>query len=100
MNLADLTTVLVFIIGSISPPSYAMSMDAPWWMVGLSTLWGIIFGVVAAFGSGKVAYWLLMDQSKSEGISGIKFIGYMIWPIPAIGLSLLGALWTTSLIIK
>ncbi len=100
MNLAELTAVLVFLTGAISSPGYAMSIGAPWWVVGVSAIWGVIIGLIAAFGSGKVAFWLLMDQSSGKVLSGIKFIGYMIWPIPAIGLSLLVSLWTTSLVIK
>ncbi|MFT4590079.1 MAG: ABC-type uncharacterized transport system permease subunit [Candidatus Binatia bacterium] len=100
MNVAELTAVLAFLSGAISAPVYAVGTGAPWWAIFLSAIWGVVFGVIVAFVAGKVAFWLLMDRSGNKIISGIKFIGYMLWPIPAIGLSILGSIAATSLAIR
>ena len=100
MNLAELTAVLAFLSGAISAPVYASGNGAPWWAIILAAIWGIVFGAIVALVAGKVAFWLLTDNSSNKFISGIKFVGYMIWPIPAIGLSILGSFATTSLAIR
>jgi hypothetical protein len=100
MNLADLSTLLTFFAGAITAPIYAVSTSVPWWVLVLTTIWGVLIGLAAAFGADKVAYWLLMDKSENRVVSGLKFAGYILWPIPAIVLSALVSYSTTNLFLN
>jgi hypothetical protein len=100
MNLADLTAVVVAIVGMITPPLFAVSRGASWWVILLCALCGIIYGIGAAMISGKISYRLLDSQFANPWFQKLAFVGYMTFPILAISATIFLSLAITSAAIK
>lgn len=101
MNLADLATVLVLVSSSISAPVYAHSRNAAWWLILIALIWGILFGLIAAFGTGRAAYWLLGNGNSAKSwISCFTLLTYLVWPVCAIAITIFICIGTTSLFVR
>ena len=78
MNLADMTSLLVVIIGFASGATASASVGAPWWVSALCGVIGLALGFLRAWPVSKAAYKLLgLDNA-------VGFVGYMILPLVAI----------------
>ena len=78
MNLADLTSLSVVIIGFAGGATASASVGAPWWVSVLCGVIGLAVGFLMAWPISNAAYKLLRLDSA------IGFIGYMIFPLVAI----------------
>jgi hypothetical protein len=87
MNLAELTSLLVFLICSIGSGAASYSSGAPWWFTIIMSVLGMAFGILVALISGRIAYRFL--KIKSAGFFGFACsAGYMILPIFSLTISL------------
>jgi hypothetical protein len=100
MNLAELTAVIVAISGFITPAIVALGKGASWWIVLACGIGGIVYGVALGLVAGKIAFWLLDRPDRNRIVTAITFGALMLFPIPAIGISIVGALGLTSLVLK
>ncbi len=100
MNLADLTAVIVAIVGMITPPLFAASRGAAWWVIAICALVGIVYGIGSALISGRLSYWLLESRFLTPWTQRLAFAGYMIFPLLAIAATMFFSLVLTSAAIK
>lgn len=100
MNVAELTAVLVAICGFATPGLFALSRGAPWWGIILCGVAGALYGVGLGLAAGRTAFWLLGAGGKNRAAGVLAFVAYMLFPLPAIGISIVGALVLTSFFVK
>ena len=88
MNLADLTTLLGFIIFTICTPASSSGAGAPLWMTICLIPIGAALGAAAAYLNRRLMYRFLgMKTSPEEKNSGNIFL-YMLYPFAAIIISI------------
>lgn len=84
MNVADLTSILVLLVGVSSGVAASETVGAQWWVSLLCGVIGLLLGFLADLPLSKAAYKLL------ELDNVIAFIGYLI--LPLVRISAVGAI--------
>ena len=77
MNLADLTALIIVIVGFVSGPVAANEMNSLWWHYPVILPVGIVLSFALAFVSGRFGYFLLRSDRP------LAFLAYPVFSLIA-----------------
>lgn len=77
MNIPVCTSFLCLIASLLGSLIAALHCQAPWWMVILTTICGMMLGILTALGSGKLGFLMHRDGARIRH-EGLRITGTLV----------------------